>query len=113
LSILFPTPISTSFPTSFPIVNTIPTKLTGFQKVSCFVTYYTGIQGDVTIDANGDREFNYMMKQIHDSSNQSQVRYCSLYKRNQWKPCSAILNYICQMSHWVLHTGHCKLFWDI
>jgi len=63
------------------------------------VTYYTGIQGDVTIDANGDREFNYMMKQIHDSSNQSQVRYCSLYKRNQWKPCSAILNYICQMSH--------------
>lgn len=35
----------------------------------------TGIQGDVTIDANGDRELHYMMKQIQDSNEQCQVRF--------------------------------------
>ncbi|XP_067259449.1 atrial natriuretic peptide receptor 1 isoform X1 [Chanodichthys erythropterus] len=41
-----------------------------------------GIQGDVTIDANGDRELHYMMKQIQDSNEQSQViaNYFGTYK---------------------------------
>uniref|UniRef100_A0A8C1LED5 Guanylate cyclase n=1 Tax=Cyprinus carpio TaxID=7962 RepID=A0A8C1LED5_CYPCA len=33
----------------------------------------TGIQGDVTIDASGDRELNYMMKQFQGGNNQCQV----------------------------------------
>uniref|UniRef100_A0A8C1TM95 Guanylate cyclase n=1 Tax=Cyprinus carpio TaxID=7962 RepID=A0A8C1TM95_CYPCA len=32
-----------------------------------------GIQGDVTIDASGDRELNYMMKQFQGGNNQCQV----------------------------------------
>ncbi|XP_073809370.1 atrial natriuretic peptide receptor 1 isoform X2 [Danio rerio] len=41
-----------------------------------------GIQGDVTIDASGDRELNYMMKQIRGSNNQCQVvaNYFGTYK---------------------------------
>ncbi|XP_052458767.1 atrial natriuretic peptide receptor 1 isoform X3 [Carassius gibelio] len=45
----------------------------------------TGIQGDVTIDASGDRELNYMMKQIQGSNNQFQViaNYFGTYKAVQ------------------------------
>ncbi|XP_043090655.1 atrial natriuretic peptide receptor 1 isoform X2 [Puntigrus tetrazona] len=45
----------------------------------------TGIQGDVTIDASGDRELNYMLKQFQGGNNQCQViaNYFGTYKAVQ------------------------------